>query len=269
MEELILCVAPVPGEKQEEKFPGRLDVPAEAIGAHKAGASIVHLHVRDKDLLQTVDTRLFQHDVERIRASCPVIVEGSTGGAPEHTLEQRCVSFNVPGIEMGSLNLGSINMWDGVYNNKLDDMLFYAGKLKEKNIKPFLFAFDLSHFSYIEKLEKRGLISKPYVMGFIFDVPNALPYSEKYLKLFLEEMPQDCIWFMVRHHAKGVAGFEPVLERGGHVRVGFEDGPFLSSGKRARSNVELVEDIAAGASRYGRTVATPDRTRELFGIARK
>lgn len=268
MSEIIICAAPAPGEKQEEKFPGALDTVKEVVGAYKAGAAISHLHVRDENLLQTIDTGLFQRDIEEIHKLCPVIIEGSTGGAPEHTLDQRCVSFNVPGVEMGSLNLGSINMWDGVYNNRWDDIVFYAEKLKEKKIKPFIVIFDLSHFKAIEKLEKMNLISPPYVISLVFDVPNTLQYSDKYLNIMLGELPEDSIWFLVRHHARGAGDFEKAFELGGHIRVGYEDGPFLSNGKRASSNVELVEDIVSAAQKYGRRIATSERTRELFGISK-
>jgi 3-keto-5-aminohexanoate cleavage enzyme len=97
MDELIICVAPYPGEKQEEKFPGKTDVPEEVIRSHNAGASIAHLHVRDENDLQTTDLQWFQRDVNKIHSACPIIIEGSTGGAPEHTLQERCLSFRVPG----------------------------------------------------------------------------------------------------------------------------------------------------------------------------
>ena len=147
MKELIICVAPYPGEKQEEKFPSEMNVVQEVIGSYRAGASLAHLHVRDKNGLQTTNTDLFRDTIEKIHDSCPIIIEGSTGGMPEHTLEERCVSFTVPGVEMGSLNLGSINLWDGVYQNKVEDILFYAGELKKRRLTPFLNCFDLSHFS--------------------------------------------------------------------------------------------------------------------------
>jgi len=56
------------------------------------------------------------------------------------------------------------------------------------------------------------------------------------------------------------------LERGGHVRVGYEDGPFLASGKRARSNAEFVEEVGKAARTVGRKVVGPDRAREIFGL---
>ena len=266
MDELIICVAPYPGEKQEEKFPGKMDVAQEVIDSYNAGAAIGHLHVRDENGLQTIDTDLFQRDIEKINAHCPIIIEGSTGGAPEHTLEQRCSSFTVPGVEMGSLNLGSINLWDGVYNNKIADIFLYAEQLKKKNLVPFLDCFDLSHFSCVPTLVNKDLVSPPYTFGLVFDVPNALPYQDRYLDIFLQELPDNSNWFLTRHHAKGVKGFMRALEKGGHVRVGYEDGPFLSSGKHARSNAELVEEVVRAARSVGREVVAPDKARMIMGI---
>jgi 3-keto-5-aminohexanoate cleavage enzyme len=266
MEELIICVAPYPGEKQEEKFPGKMDVADEVVRSYNAGASIAHLHVRDEQGLQTVDTGLFRRDIEKIHTRCSIIIEGSTGGAPEHTLEQRCVSFTVSGVEMGSLNLGSINLWDGVYGNKISDIIFYARELNRRNLTPFLDCFDLSHFSCVPKLANEGLVSPPYTFGLVFDVPNALPYKDRYLDIFLQELPENSIWFLIRHHTKGVKDFISALEKGGHVRIGYEDGPFLSSGERARSNAELVEEVTAAARSVGREVVTPDRARMIMSI---
>jgi 3-keto-5-aminohexanoate cleavage enzyme len=268
MEELIICVAPYPGEKQEEKFPGKMNVAEEVIRSYNAGASIAHLHVRDEKGLQTTDVQWFQRDIEEIHAACPMIIEGSTGGAPEHTLSERCVSFTVPGVEMGSLNLGSINMYDDVYKNPAPDIRFYAQELKKRDLTPFLDFFDLSHFSYVERLEKERLIAPPYTTGLVFDIPDTLPYRDRYLDIFLQELPADSVWFLVRHHAKGTKSSMRALEEGGHVRVGYEDGPFLSNGQRARSNAELVEDIAKAAEKMGRKVVGPDRAREILSMAK-
>lgn len=268
MDDLIICMAPYPGEKQEERFPGHMDVADEVIRAYNAGASMAHLHVRDEAGLQTTDTRWFRRDVERIRAACPMIIEGSTGGAPEHTLAERCVSFTVPGIEMGSLNLGSVNMHGGVYKNPPGDIHFYAAELSKRALKPFLNLFDLSHVHNLEALETERLVAPPYTFGFVFDIPDTLPYRERYVDIFLKELPPGNPWFLVRYHARGAQGLLKALEQGGHVRVGYEDGPFLSGGQRARSNAELVEDIVRAAERVGRRVAGPDSAREIMGLAR-
>jgi len=264
MDELIICVAPYPGEKQEEKFPGRMDLPEEILRCYNSGASIVHLHVRDEKGNQTTDPTVFRRDLEKIHSQCPVIIEGSTGGLPEHTLQERCVSFTVVGIEMGSLNLGSVNLFGGVYQNPMSDIRFYAQELKKRNIKPFLCVFDLSMFHNAERLEKEGLISPPYAYNFVFDMPDSIPFSMRTLDVFLYSLPQDSYWFMTRHHSRGWEGFQSALERGGHVRVGYEDGPFLSSGRRAQSNADLVEEIAKAAQTLGRRVVGPNQARALL-----
>ncbi|HPD29151.1 MAG TPA: 3-keto-5-aminohexanoate cleavage protein [Phycisphaerae bacterium] len=264
--EIMIVVAPVPGEKQDEKYPGAIDVVQEVIRCEAAGAAIAHLHARDEKLLQTVDPTLFAGQVRRIRQSCPIIIEGSTGGAPEHTLEQRCVTFTVPQVEMGSLNLGSVNMYDGVYQNRYQDICFYADKLAAMRIAPTMAVFDLSHMANYQRLVEDGRLSPPYVFEFVFDVPYALPYADRYLDLLVDHLPPGAIWFCVRHHQKGAAGLRRVMELGGHIRVGYEDSPFLSNGRRARNNVELVEDAVEQAAKAGREVVPAARAREIIGL---
>jgi 3-keto-5-aminohexanoate cleavage enzyme len=264
--EIIIAVAPVPGEKQEEKFPGFIDVTEEAIQCEAAGAAIVHLHARDEKLLQSVDAELFSRHVRQICDACPIIIEGSTGGAPEHTLDQRCATFTVPEVELGSLNLGSINMFDGVYQNKYEDICFYARKLREARIVPIMPIFDLSHLINYQRLVKDGNLVPPYVFELVFDIPCALPYTDHYLELFLEHLPPNAIWFCVRHHQRGAADLRKVMELGGHIRVGYEDSPFLSNGCRSRNNAELVEDAVVEAIKAGRTIVSADRAREIIGL---
>jgi len=265
-DDIMICVAPVPGEKQEEKYPGRLDVAGEVIRCEGAGAVIGHLHARDDQHLQSIDPTLFSQQVRQICEACPIIIEGSTGGAPEHTLDQRCATFTVSEVELGSLNLGSINMFDGVYQNRYEDIVFYARKLREAGIVPTMPIFDLSHLINYQRLVEEGELQPPHLFEFVFDVPFALPYSDRYLELFLDHLPPDAIWFCVRHHQQGAADLRRVMELGGHIRVGFEDSPFLSDGRRARNNVELVEDAVTQAELLGRQVVSAARARELIGL---
>lgn len=265
-DEIMICVAPVPGEKQEEKYPGRLDVPEELIRCCAAGAAIGHLHARDDNLLQTVDSTLFAQQAKAVRKACSLIIEGSTGGAPEHTLEQRCATFTVPEVEMGSLNLGSVNMFDGIYQNRYEDIRFYARQLRSRRILPVMPVFDLSHLANFRLLVREREIEPPYVFEFVFDVPYALPYSDRYLELFVDHLPEGAVWFCVRHHQKGAADLCRAAELGGHVRVGYEDSPFLSDGRRARNNIELVEDAVELARKMGRRAVGPDRAREMLGL---
>lgn len=264
--ELVVVVAPIPGEKQEERYPGSLDLVEEIVACEAAGAAIAHFHARDENHLQTTDPTLLKSQAQRIRARCPIIIEGSTGGAPEHTLDERCAAFTVPEVELGSLNLGSINMFDGVYENRYEDIRFYARRLRDAGIAPVMPVFDLSHFANYHRLLEDGELDMPYMFEFVFDVPYALPYSESYLELFVDHLPSEANWFCVRHHQKGASDLSAVIELGGHLRVGYEDSPFLSGGERARNNAELVEDAVAQAENAGRPLARAARARELLGL---
>lgn len=265
-EEIIVVVATTPGEKQEEKYSGLLDVAREVVECSAAGAAIGHLHARDENHLQVVDPTLFAQQVQKIRAACPIIIEGSTGGAPEHTLDQRCATFTVQGVEMGSLNMGSINMFDGVYQNPYADICFYSRKLRKAGIVPSMPIFDLSHLVNFQRLIDDAELEPPYTFEFVFDIPYALPYSDRYLELFVDHLPAGAVWFCVRHHQKGATDLRRVMELGGHIRVGYEDSPYLSNGRRARNNIELVEDAVAQAEKSGRRVVTADRARQIIGI---
>jgi len=84
--------------------------------------------------------------------------------------------------------------------------------------------------------------------------------------LFVEHLPPQAVWFCVRHHQPGAAGLRKVMELGGHIRVGYEDSPFLSDRRRARNNVELVEDAVVQAEKAGRKVVRAERAREIIGL---
>ncbi len=266
MNDLIICVAPYPGEKQVEKLPAASDTVEEVRGAYNSGASIVHLHVRDAHGLQTVDDGLFRVQVEEIKATCRVMIEVSTGGAPEHSLRERCVGFLVPHVELGTLNLGSVNMYDGVFKNPRDEIFFYANALKRRTLKPTLTVFDLSHLRTVGLLADAHLIAPPYLFNFVFDVPNALPFKQEYVELYLREIPQNSVWFLTRYHTRGIKDLSLAFELGGHSRVGYEDGPFLSDGTRARSNAELVEEVVRAAEAAGRNIASAETTRKILGV---
>lgn len=85
-------------------------VPEEVPRSFDEGASIVHLHIKHEEANQTTDPSIFEKDVEEIHSQCPIIIEGSTGGPREHTLENRCNSSRIPEVEIGYLNLASINI---------------------------------------------------------------------------------------------------------------------------------------------------------------
>lgn len=267
MDELIICVAPHPGERIG-KNKNLIRIPEEVYQSYNEGASIAHLHVRDENGKQVVDPTLFRKQIREIHSLCPIIIEGSTGGTTENTLKERSISITVPGVELGSLNMGSINMNGGVYKNPFKEIKYYARRMKSRKIKPIFYIFDLSMFHNVLRIKEEVSFSFPEIYGFIFDIQDGLPFKKRYLDFFIKELPRGALWFLLRHHSRGWRDFREALERGGHVRVGFEDSPFLATGKKANSNAELVKEIVIAAKAIGRKVVDPERARKILGIRR-
>ncbi len=267
MDELMISVAPHPGERVG-KYKNLPNVPEEVYQSYNEGASIVHLHVRDEKGRQVVNPSLFQRQIKEIRSLCPIIIEGSTGGTTEHTLRERSVSITIRGVELGSLNMGSINMNGGVYKNPFKEIRYYAKRMKSRKIKPIFYIFDLSMFHNVLRLKEEVPFSSPDIFGLIFDIQDGLPFKKRYLEFFIKELPKGALWFLLRHHSRGWRDFRDALELGGHIRVGFEDSPFLTTGGKANSNAELVKEIIKAAKAIGRKVVNPERAREILGIRR-
>ncbi|KPJ78457.1 MAG: hypothetical protein AMJ54_03755, partial [Deltaproteobacteria bacterium SG8_13] len=116
-------------------------VAEEVIACTQAGASMVHLHVRDQKGEQTEDLTDFSATLDYIRESSDIIIQGSTGGLTRLTLEQRCVALNDPRTEVASLNMGSINFGEDVYINRLPDIRYWAQRMAETRVVPELEIF--------------------------------------------------------------------------------------------------------------------------------
>jgi uncharacterized protein (DUF849 family) len=85
-------------------------------------------------------------------------------------------------------------MFDGVYQNPVAHMQYYAQELKIRGIKPFLCVFDLSEFYNLAQLEKEGFVTPPHLYNLVFDIPGTLPYSKKVLDIFLSYVPKGAPW---------------------------------------------------------------------------
>ncbi len=123
---IIVAVAPV-GKDLETPSMNPLtpeEVAREVIDCTRAGASFVHLHVRDDNGNQTEELTHFSRTLDLIRKESDIIIQGSTGGLSELSLQERCVALNDRRVEVASLNMGSVNFGEDVYINRLPDIRF-------------------------------------------------------------------------------------------------------------------------------------------------
>ncbi len=270
---IIVAVAPV-GREIEPPSLNPLTpeaVATEVTACTRAGASMVHLHVRDNHGEQTADLTAFSATLDHIRESSDIIIQGSTGGLTSLTLEERCVALNDPRTEVASLNMGSINFGDDVYVNRLPDIRYWARRMEETRVAPELEIFAAGMLPTYVKLVEEKVIKEPYSISFCLGIPWALPANVDTLFFVKTLLPQkDVPWGVIHAGMNDFALLATAIGMGASVvRVGFEDSVFFAPGKAAETNTELVERIVSLIHQIGCEVATCDEAREMLAISRK
>ena len=242
------------------------DVAKEVISCARAGATMVHLHVRDRTGNQTGDLKEFTKTLHLIREHCDIIIQGSTGGVCDLSLEERCVSLNDPRVEVASLNMGSANVGEGVYINTLPDIRYWAKRMQENDVIPELEVFEGGMISNVFTLAQEGVLPGPHHFNFCLGFHGALAASPETLFLLKSMLPEGTPWGLIHEGMEGFSMLATAVGMGASVvRVGFEDGSCLEPGKPARTNSELVEKLVSLIEMMGHQVATAQEARALFG----
>jgi len=242
-------------------------VASEVIACSQAGASMVHLHVRDGSGEQTEDLQDFSRTLDLIRQGSDIIIQGSTGGLTSLSLEQRCVALNDPRTEIASLNMGSVNFGEDVYINRLPDIRYWARRMSEKGVAPELEIFEVGMIPVMRQLIEEGCLKPPYSVNYCLGAHWAMPPDPKSL-FFLTAMMTATVPWGVIHEGMGDLSLLGVAVGLGAtvVRVGFEDSIYLAPNDTAATNWELVENLSALVRQMGCEVATAAEARELLGI---
>lgn len=274
MRKIIVTVAPVchtgkviPSECKNPLSPE--EIAEDVINSVKAGASIAHLHTRTITGELTNDLEVFTKTLELIRKETDVLIQGSTGGLSSLSLEERCVSLNVPGVDQASLNMGSVNFGETVYVNTMPELRYWAGRMRETNVIPEMELFDLSHVECCTRLADEGVICRPLHYNFCVGPGNSsnLSATGKNLALLNMITEQGSSWGITHDSMKDFQMLACAIAMGANcVRVGFEDSFYYAEGKRAHTNAELVERLVALIRMMGCEPATVAEAREMLGI---
>ncbi|OFZ78612.1 MAG: 3-keto-5-aminohexanoate cleavage protein [Bdellovibrionales bacterium RIFOXYD1_FULL_53_11] len=270
MEPLIITCAITGAETSKDKQPNLPITPAEqalaAEEAVKAGASVIHLHVREDDGKPSQRVERFKESIDAIRARVPeAIIQISTGGAVGESIENRAKPLGLK-PEMASLNMGTLNFGDDVFLNHPRDIVGLAAKMKEYGVMPELETYEAGMVETSLRLAKVGILREPLHFQFVLGVPGGMSGELGNLIHMVSLLPAGVHWAVA-----GIGRYELPLSihailMGGHVRVGFEDNIYYSRGVVARSNAQLVERIARISREAGREVASPAQARKLIGI---
>ena len=237
--------------------------------AYEAGASLVHIHVRDEDQSPSSDPDKYAAVQEGVRKYCPeMIIQFSTGGRGRDQSKRGAMLCHIP--DMASLATGSVNFPKGIYENPPDFVDGLAMQMLEFSIKPEIEVFDVSMLYNAANLVKRGLLKEPAHVQFVMGIPNALPARRSLLEFLISELPDvlpGATWT-----AAGIARYQFdvnkwCLELGGHCRTGLEDNVKFNKERLAASNAELVKKIVDVAGEYGRRAATPKEARGILRLS--
>ena len=273
MKPVVIAVAITGSVPRKKDNPAVPVTPSEQIEsthqAFEAGASLVHIHVRNPDESASSDPALFAQVQEGVRKHCPgMIVQFSTGGrgrdpaARGNALELR--------PDMGSLSTGSVNFPTIVYENSASLVTDLATKMQDFGVRPEIELFDLSHIHGARRLIDAGLMDERPHVQVVMGVKNALPAEEHLLDMMLGEIRRQlphATWTAAGIGVKQAAVMEWVLARGGDgVRTGLEDNIRLGRDRLAASNAELVQLAAEAVARHGHRPATPAEARVMLGL---
>ncbi len=271
MEKLIITVAPTGSLPKKEHNPHVPTTPQEivecALRCEDLGASILHLHVRDKEQNPSDDPNLFMEVVEGLKGKSDLIIQISTGGRANATLESRVKRLNVP-CEMASLTTGSVNFPNAVYENSPELVRKLAKAMKERGIKPEMEIFDTSMIPAAIELQQSGLADEPLHFDFVMGLKGAQPASIEQLVHLKNMLPPGSTWTVAGIGKAQLPMAVHSILMGGHVRVGLEDNIYYQKGVLA-SNEALVERIVRIAGEIGRSIATPGEARKILKLTRK
>lgn len=244
-----------------------------AYECYKAGAAVVHLHMRDDLMRPTMDVERFRETIGLIREQCDIIINITSSG--DHTGEHigsddvRMAPFKELKPEMGSYDCGTMNwMHNCIFYNHPHFLEKLGLAMQEYEVKPELEIFDCGMLYTTFYYLKKDIIKPPLHYQFVLGAPGGMDATVNNLVYLISLLPEGCTW-----SATGLGkGHLPImlaaLAAGGHVRVGLEDNVYYDKNILAESNAQFVERAAKIIADIGQKPATPSEARKILGITR-
>ena len=285
LKKVIITVATTGGLHGRESNPALPEQPQDIVQAmhdsFNAGASIAHLHVRDKNGLTSADPAIYGEVLSGINSRCKGMITQVGNGigvryinglhrpAEGFTQDQRMALLDlVPRPDMLTVNAGTFHfqhkntefLFD---NSKWWNTIFIKG-CNERKIHNELEVYDISHITNMLKLRDLGVITGPMHFSLVMGIDGGIPASPQNLMAMIDNLPDGATWQVVCIGKYQVPLSTMVLAMGGNIRVGFEDNVYYSPGTLAVSNAQMVERAVRIARELGREIATPQDAREMM-----
>ena len=244
------------------------ELTADAKDAEAAGASVIHLHVRDAAAQPTLDPDVLRATVEAIRANTSLVVQVSTGGAVTDPEDARLAVLDT-GADMASCSMGTLNFGNDVFLNRWEFIVELHTRARSLGVLLEYELFDLGQVASLHRLLERhgppvnGHVHCDVVLG----VPGGLPATPQALLTVVRELPAGATWSATGTGRGTLPVLLTALGAGGHLRVGLEDTLRLRAGEDVTTNAELVRRAAAIAALADRPATTAGQARELLRLA--
>lgn len=255
-----------------------------AVDAAKAGAAIVHVHVRNPETGGiSHDTALFREVVERIRsADTDVVINLTAGGGGDWVPSEDDARVGGPGTDMqtpeerhapigellpeiSTLDCGSVNFGDMVYISPAQWLRRQARLIQASGVKAEMECFDLGHVRFAKRLIDEGLIDATPLFQLCLGIPWGAEADTRSLVALCDQLPAGANWAAFGIGRTQMPMVAQAVLLGGNVRVGLEDNLYLDKGVFA-SNAQLVERAATVVSLLGARVSSPAEARERLGL---
>ena len=266
-------------------------IATSAIDAAKAGAAIVHCHVRDPETGKpSRDPKLFREVTERIReAAVDVVLNLTAGmggdlvlGGVETPLPLSAVGTDLVGAterlahiadcrpEICTLDCGTMNFGHGDYvmTNSTSTLFEMARQIRDLGVKPEIEAFDTGHLWFARHLVEEGYIEAPALVQLCMGIPWGAPDDLNTFMAMVNNVPADWVFSAFSIGRNAMAYPAAAILAGGNIRVGLEDGIYLSRGVFA-TNAQLVERAVNVAENMGASIIGPDAVREKLGLTKR
>lgn len=264
MDKVMISVAPV-SASDKNIIPEK--IAQDVINCWKAGAAMVHLHVRDAKGNLTTDMTVLNKILELVRKDSDIIIEVSTGGVSKLNIQERCVPLYSNLVEACSLNVGSTNLGKAVYCNPIDDVKYCVQEILKTKKIPEVEVFEIGHTYTMEELMKEYNFVKPVLFSIVLGHKGEAPSTPKALANMISMIPKDGVWGITHANRRDFGIIAAALGMGAKtVRIGFEDSNYLDEYTQVDTNLPLVEKTVNLIKAMDKDIMTPDEARRYFKI---
>ena len=261
------------------------EIAESAINAAKAGAAIVHCHVRDPDTGEPARSpTLYKEVTERIRDSKTDVIINLTAGmggdvvfGPVETPLPLLPTTDMVGAsermqhviecrpEICTLDCGTMNFADDVMANTPSILRSMAKIANDCDVRIEIEAFDTGHLWFAKKLVEEGIVPNPVLIQLCMGIPWGAPDDLNTFMAMVNNIPTDWVFSAFSIGKNQMPYVAAATLAGGNVRVGLEDNIYLEKGVLA-TNAELVEKASSIITNLGSTILGPDEVRKKLNL---